>query len=164
MTPTLITILWANIAWFGCVYSAKYGLAPWSLLIPVGSWWLLVRQHAKAKIPWPWLLILALVGMAFDALSIRLGWLLLPSPSLLPWWLVALWLHFVTLLPTMKPWLAFRPWLAWILGAVFGPLTYRSGAAFGVLEMSGEAALIAYAIFWGAFLHASMAVLKRSSP
>lgn len=73
-----------------------------------------------------------------------LGWikvLQMPDGSALgtpPLWLVGLWAAFATIIPICFRWLYNRLWLASILGAVSGTLSYVSGGKLGALMVDGE--------------------------
>lgn len=43
-----------------------------------------------------------------------------------------------------------------LLGAIIGPLTYFSGAGFGVLQIDQRSHLLIYALFWGLYFPASL--------
>lgn len=53
-----------------------------------------------------------------------------------PIWIIALWFAFGTLPHGSLSWLSGRPWLQLFLGAVFGPLSYVSGAKLGAATLS----------------------------
>lgn len=65
----------------------------------------------------------------------REGWPFLFVPP----WITALWLAFATQTGTSLAWLAPRPWLAALLGAVGGPLSYLAGVRIGAVA-TGEPA------------------------
>ncbi|MCF8059331.1 MAG: DUF2878 domain-containing protein [Bacteriovoracaceae bacterium] len=84
-----------------------------------------------------------------------------------PVWLLALWLVFpLNFLHALKKFL-FKPIMAILFGVIGGPLAYRAGPAFGILEL-GENALYYVALFWalymgGACLLRSLVATKRPS-
>lgn len=60
-----------------------------------------------------------------------------PSPQFAPAWIVGLWLAFGTTLATTVELLGSRALLkAFLLGAVFGPLSYLAGAKIGALVIT----------------------------
>ena len=65
-----------------------------------------------------------------------------------PLWLIGLWAAFATLLPVCFRWLYNRLWLASILGAVSGTLSYVSGGKLGALMVNGDG-LVWIAAEWG---------------
>ena len=65
-----------------------------------------------------------------------------------PLWLIGLWAAFATLLPICFRWLFDRLWLAAILGAVSGTVSYVSGGKLGALLVDGDG-LIWIALEWG---------------
>jgi len=52
-------------------------------------------------------------------------------PGGAPLWLVSLWVLFALQLNVLFAWLRSRPWLAALLGAVAGPMSFRAGVALG---------------------------------
>ena len=65
-----------------------------------------------------------------------------------PLWLIGLWAAFATLLPICFRWLFNRLWLAAILGAVSGTVSYVSGGKLGALMVNGDG-LYWIALEWG---------------
>jgi hypothetical protein len=59
-----------------------------------------------------------------------------PVPALPPVWLVLIWGAFATLLRVSLVWLAPRPLLGAVLGAIGGPLTYAAGAKIGGMTIA----------------------------
>ena len=67
-----------------------------------------------------------------------------------PLWLIGLWAAFATLLPICFRWLYNRLWLAGVLGAVSGALSYVSGGKLGALMVNGDGlGLVWIAAEWG---------------
>ncbi len=65
-----------------------------------------------------------------------------------PLWLIGLWAAFATLIPICFRWLFSRLWLAAILGACSGTLSYVSGGKLGALMVNTEG-LHWIALEWG---------------
>lgn len=65
-----------------------------------------------------------------------------------PLWLIGLWGAFATLLPICFRWLFNRLWLAAILGALSGTLSYVSGGKLGALVVASDG-LVWIALEWG---------------
>ncbi|WAT13927.1 DUF2878 domain-containing protein [Xanthomonas fragariae] len=143
-------------------------------------WLVAVSAAAHARI-WPTLLVLALfalyqlwpsrrapgdVQLMIAALSLGLlldttlaagNWVRYAAPwpgtLLAPAWILALWLGFALTLNHSLATVMQRPWLAVVLGAIFGPFSYwlaqRSWHAVQLLPPHPHAA-IAIGIGWGA--------------
>lgn len=99
----------------------------------------------------------AAIGLIWDSALIAIGLFTYPSgilaPGLAPYWMVALWAVFATSLNLSMGFLKGRLWLAALVGAVGGPLSYAAGGRLGGLEMSDPMlALGAQALGWAVLM------------
>ena len=142
------------LGWFGCVFAGKFELGLVAYLIPIIY---LIAFSRFEKIHLPLVGVFATIttiGIAFDALSLHFQWikLLQPHDELgLPHWLNSLWLLFAFSIPMYDSWLKNRYLFTAILGFFLGPITYFSGAGFGVLAIDNRMHLFYYAVFWASF-------------
>lgn len=149
---------WFHVGWLGCVYFAIYGLSPYSLIFPLAGW-ILLRSVSRVSLSLAlYLLAVSVVGMAFDALAAAQGLIVMTDPefTFLPVWLISLWLLYVSVLPLFGDAFERRWALATALGFVFGPLSYYSGEAFGVLHFGRPLDIVVYGLFWAAFFPVSL--------
>lgn len=109
-----------------------------------------------------------LLGTLVDSLGVALGVVDFPddpSPRLLlvPLWITGQWLNFATTLRHSLAWLAPRPVLAALLGAVGGPLAYRSSAALGIVRLHPDAGFAygALALEWALVTPLLLAIARR---
>ena len=67
-----------------------------------------------------------------------------------PLWIIALWCHFATTVPTFAP-LRSRPVIAFVLGAIGGPLAYAGGMKMGAAAFHPEPWIswLSIAVVWG---------------
>jgi hypothetical protein len=155
----LINIVSFQLGWFACVFGAARGF-PWfgpavvvlSLALHLGL--------ARDRIGEMRLFVLAgMVGFLLDSAQAAAGTFSFASaeavagrnsPWLSPPWMVALWPNFATTLHTSLRWLAGRYWLAALLGAVGGPLSYYAGARLGALAFPEEVetSLLVLGLVW----------------
>jgi hypothetical protein len=150
---TFMNFVLFQAAWFACVLGAAHGI-PWFGPLVVAA---VVAHHLK-RVPDSRreLLLLsaaAMIGLVFDSLLVSAGWLSYPNgqwhPLLAPYWIVAMWVGFATTLNVSMAWLKGRSYLAFVLGAVGGPLAYVGGAKLGgVSFVDTTAALTALAMGW----------------
>lgn len=172
----VVLSVWTYLGWFGCVYCGKLGWSAASLVFPAISWLLLRAVSGLNRGLLLRLLVLFCIGVTFDSIAVYVG-IIQPTPPAemgwLPLWLISLWLLFVSSLPLLQTMLqtSFRrqtptktltrpsrshvwrqSFLAAMLGAIFGPLSYRAGSQFDVLMMDGAFALVLYAIFWAVYI------------
>ena len=155
-----------QIGWFACVMGAAYGW-PW---LGTGIALIVILLHlsrAQNPLPESVLIILAgLIGLVFDSLLVTLGWLSYHSGTLVsgtaPHWIVALWMLFATTLNVSLRWLRTRWILAFVLGAIAGPLAYVAGNKFGALQfVQPTPGLLALALGWAIAMPALMALAQR---
>lgn len=72
-------------------------------------------------------------------------------PWLAPLWITAMWGGFAATLNHSLAWIKTKPILAFLLGAVFGPLSYMAGSRFGAIQFNMEMTLtmVILGLFWG---------------
>lgn len=155
-----------QLAWFACVLGAAHG-APWLGPLVVAA---LVAYHLR-QVPEPrsevvLLGIAGLTGLAFDSLLVAAGWLSYPAgqwhPMMAPYWIVAMWVGFATTLNVSMAWLKGRSYIAFVLGAVGGPLAYLGGAKLGGVSFNdATAALTALAMGWAIIMPLLMLAAQR---
>jgi hypothetical protein len=147
----------SQVGWFACALGPRYGVAWLGPLVTIG----VVAIHLySAKQPSQELkLMLATVaiGTAFDATTATLGLIGYPVdgilPGLQPWFMVALWALFATMLNVA---------LAAVLGALLGPIAYWSGVRLGALEMLRPVpATVVLAIGWAVIMRGLIALAYR---
>jgi hypothetical protein len=94
------------------------------------------------------------VGVAADAILSATGVYDFPGGVLVPLWLCCLWLAFAAVLGRSLAWLATRPWLALLAGAVVFPLNYWAGQRLGAVEfgLSLPVTLVVMAAVWALLL------------
>lgn len=146
-----------------------------------GSWWPAVLA-ALAYCSWQWalsntrgadarLVVAALVaGCLIDGALAAAGWLAYaaawPSAAFAPVWILALWAAFAMMPMHALAWLQPRPALAFVLGAVGGPLAYWGAArGFGAVAVTGPplATWAVLALAWGVAIVALMGLAARAS-
>jgi hypothetical protein len=101
---------------------------------------------------------LACFGFLFDSIFYFVGILEFTSSMglLAPLWLMGMWLLFPMTIGYSFAWLNKKYALAGVLGAIGGPITYKVGAAFDLVDINGLASLLIYALYWAAIFIASV--------
>ncbi len=90
---------------------------------------------------WRLWIAFASLGVLVDCVLASAGVLVFREPAqigrwtLVPSWIGALWLMFATAFPHSLAWLAARPGLAALSGALGGPLSYRAAVELGALRL-----------------------------
>lgn len=162
----LSNLILFQVGWFLCVWSASAD-RPWiGLLVTLG---VIVTHLLRAPLPKRelQLVLFALaIGGAFDSFLVVQGWLKYSSgnvaPNLAPYWIVALWGLFATVLNVSMRWLRGRWITAAVLGALGGPAAYYGGLRLGALEFGNmQAGLTALAIGWAVLMPLLLALSTR---
>ncbi|WP_092971365.1 DUF2878 domain-containing protein [Ralstonia sp. NFACC01] len=143
--------------WFVCVLSAARDAA-WVGIVFVAV--LLALHLRQARQPYQeWRLVVWVVVLAapWETLLIRTGLIVYPHGAALagfvPPWLLALWVLFAIQVNVLFRWLRGRWWLAMVLGAIAGPLSFRAGAALGAAHIPGMAATLGVlAVGWAIWM------------
>jgi hypothetical protein len=126
--------------WFACVISAARGAA-WIGIVFALALIALHLWRVGSPLPEVKLIItVAVLGGLWESALVAAGLLAYPDTSLIhglaPVWLLVLWGLFAAQINTTYQWLKQRLWLAPLLGAVAGPLSFRAGAALGALQFA----------------------------
>ena len=101
------------------------------------------------------ILIAGVVGTFLDSLYTHTGMLSFEGGYshqwLAPLWITAMWTGFTATLNHALKWLDGRPILGFLMGAIFGPLSYLTGEKFGVInvEWTWFATSLVLATVWG---------------
>jgi hypothetical protein len=140
----LLNVAVFQAAWFGCVSLAARG-APAGAVAVVAAAVLLHLALADQRRADVLLVVVALaVGLVWDTLAQRAGWIAYASPGpiagVAPAWILALWALFATTLREPLRWMHGRPWLAVAFGAVGGPLSYLAAARMGACRFDDPVA------------------------
>lgn len=164
INPKIFLSISIYLGWFGCVYFGKMGWEFASLIFPAISWSLLQITFPLNRRTLLRLLIILCIGVSFDSIGayfdliqinpvVDMGWL--------PVWMISIWLVFISSLPLLQNLLQKKYLLACLLGAIFGPLSYRAGARFGTLLLNGNLALVIYGIFWAIYMPGAIYWLQQ---
>ena len=105
------------------------------------------------------LVVAGLIGTVIDSMKSATGLIIYEGglttiPWLAPLWIVAMWIGFAATLNHSLGWLRGKYLVAFLLGAIFGPLAYLSGRSLGVMEFNfpTSVTIVALAIIWGTAL------------
>jgi len=163
--PT-VYFLFGQVGWFACVLSAARG-GPWLgvlvvLVLVAVHLWRVERPLDECKL----LLTVLVMGGLWDSFLVRVDLLEYPSgmvvPGFAPYWIPALWLLFAAQVNTTYEWLKKRLWLASLLGAIAGPLSFRAGVSLGALRfVDPVVSLSALAVGWAVILPLIIRLSRR---
>jgi hypothetical protein len=161
----LANFLLFQLAWFACVLGAAYGM-PWLgviVTLMTTSWHLYQTKRVKPEM----LLMFAalLLGACFDQLLLLMqlvayqqhGW----STSLVPVWILALWLAFASTLNLSLAWMQGRYLIAMLFGASGGPLAYFGAQNIGAVTLQSSASYVALSVGWALITPALLYLAKH---
>jgi hypothetical protein len=164
--PLLINFIGFKLGWLACVVGAANGWALAGTLIALA---IVLAHVATAPVPSREAMLVALAGAigAFWDSALAASGLLIYSSGLLfvgaaPYWIVAMWLLFGTLLNRALRWMHGRLVLAAVFGAVGGPLAFYAGHRLGAVEFGDfRLAMIALAVGWGLIMPLLVLLARR---
>ncbi len=153
-------------AWFACILGVAHGRPLWGTAAVVAA----IAWHvAISARPAPELALvgaLCAIGLAAESAVAMQGHVAYPAGQpvawLAPYWMVALWGEFAITLNVTLRWLKRKPFLAAMLGAVFGPLSFLGGVRLGGARFVDEAsALTTLACMWAVLMPLVMTLSMR---
>ena len=163
MTRRLSDTLWFNALWFQalwfCVVLGRDLLLPLSLLLLVAHVWLAGDRRSEVR----QLLLVGGMGIAVDVLLGVAGVYIFAGGVLVPLWLCCLWLGFAAVLGRSLAWLAARPLVCSVAGAIAFPLNYWAGQRLGAVDFAYSLPLIlaVLALIWSIVLPAMFWLTAR---
>ena len=121
--------LWFQITWF-CAVLGRETLLPLTAGLILLHFYLVADRLRELR----QLGLVALVGISVDAALSALGLFNFANDALVPLWLCGLWLAFATTFNRSLAFLADKPWLTVLAGALVVPFNYGVGARVGAVE------------------------------
>ncbi len=154
--------------WLACVYGAAHGLSE----VGVGVVGLLVLIHfvlthtLREEIMM--IIVIGVLGTLVDSFQAATGLLVYQSryafaPWLGPIWITAIWVLFASTINWSFEWLKGRTWLAVVLGAIGGPLSYAAGERIGAVHFQYDfiTTMLVLAVIWSLVLPAFFGIAHR---
>jgi hypothetical protein len=153
----LIYFLVGQAGWFACVIGAAKGAAWVGIVFAVA---LVILHLARVVRPLAEIKLLAavlIISVIWESALVFFHLLAYPAGAtilgLAPCWILAVWAMFAAQFNTTYHWLKTRIYLAALLGAVAGPVSFHAGAALGALRfVKPWPAAFALAIGWAVLL------------
>ena len=153
---TIVNVLGFKLSWWACVLGAVNGLkylGPVAMLIfLILHLYLNSTNRSELKL----IIIFAFVGTIIDTLmaySNLIGYVGLYSEDIIiaPLWITAMWCGFSALVNHSLAWLKDKWSLAFLFGAIGGPLAYIGGEKLGAIYFNGGffEILVMLGVVWG---------------
>ena len=144
-------------AWFACIFGVVHGQPSWGTAAVVAAiaWHVAISARPASELAL--IAILCAIGLVAESLVVAQGNVAYsagqPVSWLAPYWMVALWGEFGIALNVTLRWLKRKPWLAALLGAVFGPLSFMGGVRLGGARFVDESnALVTLVVMWAVLM------------
>ncbi len=146
-----ITVALFYLGWFGCVLLAESSWTSFTPLFPIALLIFQVSQRLISIKLLAFAIVISVIGIAFDSVMLARGLIsVVPAGTFpLPIWLASIWPLFSLSMVQIGSKLSVPLWLGFLLGFIFGPLSYKAGAVFEVLLFTSPLTFWIYAIFWG---------------
>ena len=153
-------------AWFACILGVAHGQPLWGTVAVVAAIAWHVAISARPATELALVAILCVIGLVAESGVVAQGHVAYPAGQpvawLAPYWMVALWGEFGIALNVTLRWLKRKPWLAALLGAVFGPLSFLGGVRLGGARFVDEpAALVTLGCMWAVLMPLVMWISDR---
>lgn len=166
MKRVIVNLAVFKAAWTAVVISAAAGAPVFGAIAVAVAVALHLFSSDNAEAEVRLLLAAALIGLAWESSLVQAGLLQYTTgnwaPGLAPYWIVAMWVLFATLLNGGLRWLHRSKLVAASAGAVGGPLAFVAGASVGAVELvSPVFSLICIGIGWAALLPLLVQVAAR---
>lgn len=145
----LIHFILFNLLWLGLV---MYGNGAIILALP---WLVFFAWHTKlTKYEFCLATIVSFIGISIDNILTVLGVFRFPNESLIPYWLIVLWLCFSCLLLRVPQQLKTTRWLQIILAMIFAPISYFVGFQLSAVRFGLDVipTLLLLAVIWPLFI------------
>jgi hypothetical protein len=147
-----------QVTWFAVVFGAARGAPAWSALciFCAVAWHLGVAERPAREAMLVG--IACLMGFTVETMHLLSGHVSFPASAgsherLAPYWLVGMWGLLAICLNVSMRWLRGRWWLAAVLGALAGPISFSSGVKLGAAYFVDRSpALVAIAVTWSVAL------------
>tara|TARA_B100001250_G_scaffold357988_1_gene334029 strand:+ start:420 stop:932 length:513 start_codon:yes stop_codon:yes gene_type:complete len=164
----IFNILGFQLSWWACVLGVKSGLpylGPVCMLLFLGVHFIYLKSNSlelKLVVTFAVLGTLLDTGLAISGILSYNG-LYAQNVILAPLWITAMWGGFCATVNHSLSWLKERWISSFILGAIFGPLSYIAGEKFDAITFHSSLTVtcIALAIIWGISMSSIFLVNKR---
>lgn len=149
----IINVILYEVGWACCVLGAAWGFpligGGLALCLVLVHLWLSEDRLGELCL----MLVVMLLGLLIDSGQQALGLFRFKPDGLglgLPLWVYIIWAQFATLFHYALTWLSTRYFLAFLLGAIGGPLAYGGGISLGAAEFGPHpfSSLTILAVMW----------------
>jgi hypothetical protein len=154
-----------QIAWFACVLGAAMA-KPWlGVLITavILAWHLYQSKNLSSELKL--LVYTVMIGALLDQALVSFnlvnylyhGW----HQSIVPVWILALWLAFATTLNMSLRWMQTRYFVGFIFGMIGGPLAYLAAEKLRAVTITSQLSFVVLAIGWAMITPTLLYIARR---
>ncbi len=162
--PAVRSFAAMQLGWFAAVLGAAHGQA-WvgpAVVLPMLALQVRLQPPAVRAQEVLVLATAAVIGLLVDTAFLRAGVVAIGGARIAPAWLVVLW---PSVAAAMAPagslgWLARRPILAVLVGAIAGPIAYDAGARLGAISLD-RGRLFLIGVAWSGGIPLFLALRSR---
>jgi hypothetical protein len=157
----IFNLLWAVTIIGAANFMPWLGVAAAAAML-AGHLWTMTHRHRELRL----VLLTTAIGFGSDSVLAATGVLQYSSGVIAAWlapiWILSLWVAFATTLNVSFRWLQGRPWLAMLLGAISGPMSYYAGSRMGAVTMPDPSlALISLSVAWAILMPVLLILARR---
>ena len=150
----LFNIIGFQLGWWVCVLGVQNGF-PYLGPVVMSVYIIIhLRLTGSNRYEMIFILTVGLIGALVDTAFLQSSLVIyqgLTLSSFAPLWIIAMWLGFSATLNHSLGWLDGKWFFAFLLGAVFGPLSYLAGLKFGAINFQVSLfSITILALVWGA--------------
>ena len=163
MSSTIKNLLLFKAGWLSCVIGAAQGL-PWFGAVAVFAIALEHLRTANDSGQELRLLVLAAsMGLVWESALVALNLVDYGDGlPLAPYWIIAMWVLFATTLNVGMNWLKKHWFIAFVAGAIGGPLSFISGEKMGAVTLTQDLnSVAAIGVGWAILLPVLVQAAKR---
>ncbi|MGC6367135.1 MAG: DUF2878 domain-containing protein [Candidatus Marinamargulisbacteria bacterium] len=154
MIQKLISFVAYKLIWLSGVWGSTVGIAFLTPILAVMYALYVLRQQSKKGLFMIYLACITMFGIVLESLVLhKTAYAFTPPRTLIPYWLMAIWVAFPCVCATTLKQAIKSPILAICIGAIFGPLAYQGAASIGSIELiNGANGLGTLSVVWGTLL------------
>ena len=154
MIQKLISFFAYKLIWLSGVWGSTIGIAFLTPILAIMYALYVLRQQSKKGLFMIYLACITMFGIVLESLVLNnTAYAFTPPRTLIPYWLMAIWIAFPCVCATSLKQAIKSPIVAICIGAIFGPLAYQGAASIGSIELiNGANGLGTLSVVWGTLL------------
>ena len=152
----LVNIIGFHLGWWACVLAVQAGIPYLGPIVMTLFLFIHILFFKLNQSEFFFIALVSLFGAFIDTAFLQASLIEyrgLTFDLFAPFWIISMWAGFAATLNHSLYWLAEKWLLAFLMGAIFGPLSYLAGIKFGALNFNPNFKTLGIlAIVWGIVL------------